>query len=194
MAVFASRQIVLPQIVNYVNFIQSSGTQYIDTGFTPNSDTRIVADFQIVLNNTTYIAVFGQRSSSGQGNFLFLQSGLFIAMYGSAYSALTNSTSVATNRHVCDFDKNIVTISGASNTLTSSSFTGAANLVLFACNTSGNKELLGTTRFYSCQIYDNGTLVRDFWPCYDPDGVACLYDKVEGKYYYNAGTGAFTAG
>jgi hypothetical protein len=41
---------------------------------------------------------------------------------------------------------------------------------------------------------DNGVLVRDMWPCYDPDGVACLYDKVEKKYYYNAGSGAFTAG
>lgn len=184
----------LPNGYRRLEYIQSSGTQYIDTGFKPNSDTRIVADFQIVLNNTKYIAVFGQRSSSGQGNFLFLQSGLFIAMYGSAYSTLTNSTSVATNRHVCDFNKNIVTISGASKTLTSSSFTGAANLVLFACNTSGNKELLGTTRFYSCKIYDNGTLIRDFIPCQNPDGTLGLWDDANSVFYGNAGTGTFTAG
>ena len=31
-------------------------------------------------------------------------------------------------------------------------------------------------------------------PCKDPSGVAGLYDKVEGKFYANAGSGAFTAG
>ena len=43
-------------------------------------------------------------------------------------------------------------------------------------------------------MYDNGVLIRDFRPCLDPDGVACLYDKVEKKYYHNAGSGEFIAG
>ena len=67
-------------------------------------------------------------------------------------------------------------------------------MYLFGVNSNGSASFLSPIKLYSCQIYDNGTLVRDFWPCYDPDGVACLYDKVEKKYYYNAGTGAFTAG
>lgn len=47
-------------------------------------------------------------------------------------------------------------------------------------------------KVWSYQIYESDVLLYDLWPCYDPDGVACLYDKVEKKYYYNAGSGAFT--
>ena len=68
-------------------------------------------------------------------------------------------------------------------------------MYLFNADVNNSDDYSGYSgKIYYCQIYDNGTLVRDFWPCYDPDGVACLYDKVEKKYYYNAGTGAFTAG
>ena len=49
-------------------------------------------------------------------------------------------------------------------------------------------------KFYYLKLYDNDVLVRDFIPVLDPDGVPCMYDKVEGKFYYNAGTGQFIAG
>lgn len=53
---------------------------------------------------------------------------------------------------------------------------------------------LATIRMYYFKIYDGDTLVRNFIPVLDPDGTACMYDLVEQKYYYNAGTGDFIAG
>lgn len=47
---------------------------------------------------------------------------------------------------------------------------------------------------YSCQIYDNGTLVRDYVPCINPSGEVGLYDLVGGKFYGNAGSGVFVTG
>ena len=53
----------------------------------------------------------------------------------------------------------------------------------------------GCSRLYSCQIYDNDVLIYDIIPVKDPDGVVCGYNKVDGTFMYNAGTGAnFTAG
>jgi len=49
-------------------------------------------------------------------------------------------------------------------------------------------------KLYYLEIYDNEKLVRDYIPVLDDDGIACLYDKVEKKFYYNEGTGAFIAG
>lgn len=46
----------------------------------------------------------------------------------------------------------------------------------------------------SFKIYDNNDLVRDFIPVLDNNGIACLFDKVENKYYYNQGTGEFLYG
>ena len=49
-------------------------------------------------------------------------------------------------------------------------------------------------KFYYLKLYDNDILVRDMIPVLDKDGVPCMYDKVENKFYYNAGTGDFIAG
>lgn len=38
---------------------------------------------------------------------------------------------------------------------------------------------------YDCKIYDNDVLVRDIIPVLDKNGVACMYDKVNKKFYYN---------
>ena len=49
-------------------------------------------------------------------------------------------------------------------------------------------------RLYYCKIYNGDTLVRDFVPVIDGSNIACLYDKVEKKCYYNVGTGTFSYG
>ena len=46
-------------------------------------------------------------------------------------------------------------------------------------------------KLYSCQIYDNGTLVRDYVPCMTADGEVGLYDVVTRMFFGNAGTGVF---
>ena len=52
----------------------------------------------------------------------------------------------------------------------------------------------GNVRIYSCQLYDNGTLVRDFVPCVNPYGEVGLYDKVTGGFFGNGGSGNLIAG
>ena len=49
-------------------------------------------------------------------------------------------------------------------------------------------------KLYSCKIYNNGTLVRDFVPAKNSSGTIGLYDTVNGACYTNAGSGTFTAG
>ena len=48
--------------------------------------------------------------------------------------------------------------------------------------------------FYYCKIWNNGVLIRDFIPVKDMNNVICLYDFVSGTYFYNSGSGSFTAG
>lgn len=38
------------------------------------------------------------------------------------------------------------------------------------------------------KIYDGDNLIRDYIPVLDLKGIACLYDKVEKKFYYNEGS------
>jgi hypothetical protein len=42
--------------------------------------------------------------------------------------------------------------------------------------------------------YSDGENHIDLIPVIDKDGVACMYDKVSGEFFYNQGTGDFIAG
>jgi hypothetical protein len=65
---------------------------------------------------------------------------------------------------------------------------------IFGMNKYGSVYKIANMKLYYIKIWDNGTLVRDFIPVLDENNVACLYDKVSGTYYYNAGTDDFVAG
>ena len=71
-------------------------------------------------------------------------------------------------------------------------FTCPYTLTLFAIHRS--TVFCGQQKVYSCKIYDNGTLIRDYVPCKNSAGVVGLYDLVNDKFYTNSGTGDFIAG
>ena len=75
-------------------------------------------------------------------------------------------------------------------------FDAIYTMELFARNSNGTVGNGKTKmKLYSCQVYDNGTLVRDFKPCYrNADKVAGLYDTVSGTFFENQGTGEFLIG
>lgn len=181
------------QRVNYVEYIESSGTQYIDTGFKPNNNTRVVMNL-LYTGSENISNEFGAWNSSNNASFICLTTGQnnLYPFYGNASQTVSVDRTV---RHTVDMDKNVVKMNGTTMiTFNQMSFQCTYPMFLCCFNNAGATENMTSMRIYSCQIYDNGTLVRDFWPCYDPEGVACLYDKVEKKYYYNAGSGEFIAG
>ena len=184
------RVIVLPKGYKRREYIQSSGTQYVDTGFKPNQSTQVVFDFEPTGN---YTHLFGSRSASAASDHfrVLVENGKYRDDYG---SEKTTSTISAGTRHTIDKNKNITTVDGQTITHASASFTGTYPIALFTNNSGGKVEQISEIRLYSCQIYDNGTLVRDFVPCENDSGVIGLYDLVESKFYGNAGGGAFVAG
>lgn len=181
------------QRVNYVEYIQSTGTQYINTGFNPNNNTRVIMDL-LYTGSESISNEFGSWNSSNNASFISLTTGKnnLYPFYGNTSKQVSADR---TARHTVDMDKNVVKMNGTTMiTFDQMSFQCTYPMFLCCFNNAGATENMTSMRIYSCKIYDNGTLVRDFWPCYDPEGVACLYDKVEKKYYYNAGSGEFIAG
>lgn len=200
MGVFMSRELVVPEVVNFVEYIQSSGTQYIDTGFKPNQDTRIVMDYQAdtIIDNSF---PFGAREGLTTGFDIALTPTQVFWHYGGVYQ-FKNFTDPY-ERTVCDANKNVATFTGQTSgkmvtiTLAAATFTVPYSVLLFNYIESGavgRIDFAFSGKVYSCKIYDNGTLIRDYKPCLDPNGIVCLYDLVNQEYVYNAGTGNFTAG
>ena len=68
-------------------------------------------------------------------------------------------------------------------------------LYLFARNFNGVADEFAPARLYSFKLWQNGTLVRDLCPAFDPaDNAPCLFDKVSGRYFRDDGGYRLTAG
>ena len=179
-----------------LTYIQSSGTQYIDTGFKPKYNTRLVMTVSNFVSGQ-WKKFYGCRetaSATSPNQFTFGQidtTGTLRADYfGSNNSAVPSSLSQKTT---IDHNKNVVTAFGKTFTCTAkTSGQVPYTLKLFAYDTVGTVTDFGSFKMYDCKLYDNGTLVRDYIPVLDWDDVPCLYDKVKRKLTYNAGTGTFT--
>lgn len=183
----------LPKGFKRLEYIQSSGTQYINTEFNPNSNTRVVMDL-LYTGNESISNEFGAWNGSSKDAFICLTTGKnnLYPFYGNTSQTVSVNR---TERHTVDMDKNVVKLN-ENQLVDFNSVTFVCNYPLFLCcfNNAGVTENMTALRIYSCQIYDNGTLVRDFIPCQNAIGTVGLWDTVNEVFYGNAGTGTFIAG
>lgn len=187
----------LPSGYTQVEYIESTGTQYIDTGFKPNQDTRIICELSGA-PRTKEQHLFGSRSStSSSDRFLFIASG--DSVYRTDF--YDNNVNVSTSfdfsgKFTIDKNKNQTFLNGElAATNTSGTFSCRYNVFLLAGNTAGTPNIsMSGTRLHSCKIYDNGTLVRDYTPVQRLDGAVGLLDQVNNVFYPDAAGGNFIAG
>lgn len=189
----------LPSGYTQLKYIESTGTQHIDTGFKPNQDTRVVCEFQMTdPSYGDWQTVFAQRNgdaSSNQFTMMLRSNTSWHSAYASQALYPTFGKSNQTDKVVVDANKNSWSVTGADAIVyNSATFQSAYSLYLFACNTGGSTGHTSKMKLYSCKIYDNGTLVRNFIPAKNSGGTIGMYDTVNGGFYTNAGSGTFVAG
>ena len=188
---FVSGQ-TLPSDYIQLEYIQSSGSQYINTGFKPNQDTKISITVDFPLSGTTWL--YGSRTSAGSNSFGFLcESG---SRYRFDYASSTNELATKpTGKFTIDSDKNKCYINGELVfTATYTTFASPVNMYIFNNNNNGSLSGGSSAKLYNCSIYDNGVLIRNFIPCKTESGTVGLYDSVNNQFYQNAGSGTFIAG
>jgi len=193
----------LPNGYTRLEYIQSSGTQYIDTGFKPNQNTRLILDFENTGDyssmTTGLCPLFGARNASAASSAaafaLWIGSKSYPHYGNAAYNAGGEFTLDINARLTYVMNKNVVSIGSEVITCSSATFTTNYNLCLLTINNYGTIETRRASgKLWSARIYDNGTLVRDFVPCKNASGTVGLYDVINGAFYENKGSGTFTAG
>lgn len=183
----------LPSGYTELAYIQSSGTQYINTGFKPSGENmRIVLDFMYTAAHDRH-SLYGVQTSSTAFSITAYSDPKFYV--GTSLELLPQTTSLNV-RYLLDAHANngtlTVSLDGTtSNSAYSGSLDKTLELSLFGNNINGSTTQLVSARVYACQIYDNGALVRDFVPCINASGNIGLYDLVGKQFYGNAGTGTF---
>ena len=190
----------VPMQYTELSYIQSGGSQYIDTEFKPTGSTKVVCDFKMLNQGSSQQGVFGSRPGTS-GRFTVFTGNTTADLqvdYNTEQTLASVSSSITglnvNSRTTLEVSNSLVINGTTVKTVSAASFVSTYNLFLFANNNVGTAQLPGSMKLYYCQIYDNGTLVRDFVPCINEDGEVGLYDRVNSKFYGNAGTGTFSAG
>lgn len=194
----------LPSGYVQIDYIESTGTQYINTSFTPKGNSRIVMDCELTDVSKTSCFFCARNRVSGtdsMSNTSFLVNGKYRRDYYGA-SKSTTASYAANQRFIVDANKETVTY-GSDYTLSFTSTSTASPMPWILMASAALGDTLGSVsnfanyasmKLYSCQIYDNGTLVRDFVPCKTDSGELGLYDNIDSRFYANAGTSSFVAG
>lgn len=206
---------VTTNLDSYVEYIQSSGTQWMDTGVIGKSTVNLSVDI-MVLNTAGSSCIVGERASSsdksqrlglwvgGQYKFALNCGSIDSSQVGSAYQNTRCVVSNENGRLWVAAEGGIPTrIHNGGN----QTFTSSLSMTVFFLNTAtgldmgSNRPL--TARLYGMTIHDSGVLVRNFRPCVatitDTEAGTSvtkygLWDKVESRFYGDLSGGVdFTA-
>ena len=188
----------------FLEYIESTGTQYIDTGISGNAQTndiRIESDVMWTNNiNDNYLLAV--RLSSGDSRRYLI--GAYTGKWAYSTGVIRTASDITLNSryHVesqilsgnCYLEvdnERLIELTGEVTT------TANYNLTAFALNRYGTIDGYASGRIYYLVIYKASTneLLRYFMPAMrNSDGAIGLYDKVNDVFYTNQGTGEFIAG
>ena len=182
----------LPEGYTALEYIQSSGSQYIDTGRKLTQDSDITIDFKIVGALNKGVGILGSRESPSKNNLAMFRDGSYFIGDFSEYGKHRFMTASSLNRIKIRTNKTGVWVNDILQTSWSdvADFETPTNGLIFDVgnnNWTNNKAVM---RLYSYTDGDAQRLV----PCLDTDGVPCMFDLISQKPFYNAGTGSFTWG
>ena len=190
---FCPRIVKLPSAYRQVEYIQSSGSQYIDLGLKFNMD---LGSAEVVYEASTTSQNGMIFASNGKPYFwfYFYQSGSnTLAVYidnGSAQKRV-GYRSTDTNKHKFNWKNKSYYLD---DTLlgTDDRTLGTTLSNVFLC-TYGGGSYAFQGKIYSCKVNNGSGLVRDMIPCKRvSDNKVGMYDMISKTFF--AGVGTFTAG
>ena len=184
----------------FVEYVESNGSQYIDTGVVGRCGTR--ADMTIrwmTLNADS--SFLSSRTDGGNTRFILCSNSRKNKYYicHRTWDESVNAGASSYNTSGTDRVISSITHDGTSVTFTMSvngstevnvtreetALDTGLSMYLFAQNQGGSAVLSSSVRCYEVKIWQDGALVRDFRPCVKND-VAGLYDAVSESIFFPA--------
>lgn len=194
---------LLPNGYTRLEYIESSGTQYIDPGIASSNTIGININYSYsTINSSTNAGVCGIYQGSNprtdsllittnngktNSNLLFAHRGVVLmADHIPTANTIYNVKINWRNSGVIDFEER------TTNVGTNNVESGAIRLF---GRKAGSSYTYAPSKIYSCQFSDETKMIRNLIPAKrNSDSVIGMYDTVNGVFYENGGTGTFTAG
>ena len=174
--------------------IKSSGC-YVDTKYVPNSKTRVVMSFQmnaLPVNTGAYAGL--QETNNRQFMFGVSKTLQFRFAVTPAGGGSTIDIGPADgNPHEFDIASGLQKFDGEEYGRFTIDDGSTYPLYIFGMNNRWASDTYPQSiTVYSCKIYEDGELVRNFIPCLY-EGRARLWDDANGEWYDKSGNGTFEA-
>ena len=202
----AARSARADSLKNYqvLKYLESSGTQAIDTGVKYADDTCLYTQMQVLNNNTGgHIGAIDQCSDNTNDRFHFYveNSTLYVFAAHSESSSVVNSVGDGWNQWFIDKINNRLSKNGSYAALLALGAYGTADdshstIWLFGRNSNNpSYRQYATVRLSLTAIFHDESLERQLIPCRRlSDNELGMYDLVHREFLTNIGTGSFAAG
>ena len=192
-----------------VEYLESTGKQYINTGVKVTPDYTVEVTFVMTQRNATWDTLFGTRNSSqarftarwansATGKLGVHRSKGKTVNYESIDDANATKTMVVDTWHTIKLAKREYTFDGELRktfSATSSTAQFAYPIYLFALCNAGSPADYGYFRIKKARIWnDKDELIRDYIPCVDLDGVGGMYDVVNDTFTKSGSSTKFNVG
>ena len=175
-----------------VEYLESSGTQYIDTGIIPKN--AICVEIGILYSSTQCTFIGG--GNKWQAEFFIGRSSNSIIFNTNKSQGLrvSKGDSLANSVHVYKYDSGSCYIDDILEGTNSPNIPSTGNTLCVLCyNRNVGKGEFTTGKLYFVKITIDGVLQRDLIPVHVGQ-VGYMYDKVSNTLFGNSGTGDFTLG
>ena len=190
---------IIPREYTQLEYLESTGTQWIDTGIKPLPNIGVIAKYSYS-RLTAYAHIFGTFephfylgiTSSGQdmsmsygptANNVVISMPIANVVINKPYTARLNYL----NDGIAEF------VGISSTNIPPKTFPNNNSRIRLFANAA--LSIGSWSRIYNIKITENTSIVRDFIPARrNSDGVLGMYDTVTNTFFTNAGTGEFIAG
>jgi len=211
----ASQKQTLPAGYTQLEYIESTGTQYINTNIIPSSDGYHINTKMTFLSTPSTMGIFGynyadnkgtQRRQSlgiataGSGHTNRIVFGHSDGTIGFAYMSEPNigvpyviNASYGPQQSRLTYNDEVISV--VNNPTTRQNPQQIYLMNVNRVSTANNVPMIG--RMYYATIWDtvsNNLLFNGIPVRRDSDGILGMYDLVSGAFFTNAGTGEFSAG
>lgn len=181
----------IPSTYQEVEWLGSSGTQYIKSGVMTNGILKQSTEIQPSrisarqLSGSDYGWYFGVNADNYYENSA-VSTGIMPSLDSFDHLAMiTNYTGSTRTLYV----------NGSSSISTASIASSSLNKEIYIYRLNASTAYYVTAKIKSFKISSNGNLSRYLIPCYrKSDSVAGFYDLVNGGFYTNQGSGTFSVG
>ena len=189
----------LPSDFIKLKYLESTGTQYIKTGYVPTNNTGLYVDTQDTGGGDTIPMGSWNSTSTNTRFFITRQTASKTAGYGwgnwNQISSTTGSVRYDSTLNWLNNRKSITNnplFSAIITNLAELSFTPQYDIWMFGVNHAKNHAYKFKGRIYRARISEGSEIVRDFVPAYDELKLKpCMYDRINNIAYYNDGEGEF---